>query len=240
MARTQAGSVVRDGRRHGAQGTFADGPVRLSRRRLRDPRPHDRARAESCPHSHSERILPSPVGNERAMRRGNSSSWLKKPSRRVCERERERWIRRRLAAASAAAACSSPKAEPRPRVVGEDRGPHQRTDALLVHGSSARGSSWVGAADRSRSRDPRLSLSFGGILSRPRGALCEKSAAPPVFGSRSVVRSTLSLQVPIYVLVLGFKPKYAIPLSNMTVLGGGFTNVFMNAKKQATPSSLSR
>ena len=38
--------------------------------------------------------------------------------------------------------------------------------------------------------------------------------------------------VPIYVLVLGFKPKFAIPLSNMTVLGGAITNVSMNAQKR--------
>jgi hypothetical protein len=31
--------------------------------------------------------------------------------------------------------------------------------------------------------------------------------------------------VPIYIIVLGFAPKYAIPLSNVTVLGGAVTNV---------------
>ena len=38
--------------------------------------------------------------------------------------------------------------------------------------------------------------------------------------------------VPIYVLVMGFKPKFAIPLSNMTVLGGAIANVAMNARKR--------
>lgn len=38
--------------------------------------------------------------------------------------------------------------------------------------------------------------------------------------------------VPIYVLVMGFKPKFAIPLSNFTVLGGAITNVCMNASKR--------
>uniref|UniRef100_A0A7S3K149 Uncharacterized protein n=1 Tax=Aureoumbra lagunensis TaxID=44058 RepID=A0A7S3K149_9STRA len=38
--------------------------------------------------------------------------------------------------------------------------------------------------------------------------------------------------VPIYVLVLGFEPKFAIPLSNVTVLGGAITNVLMNAAKR--------
>ena len=38
--------------------------------------------------------------------------------------------------------------------------------------------------------------------------------------------------VPIFVLVMGFGPKYAIPLSNMTVLGGAITNVSMNALKR--------
>ncbi|KAJ1445674.1 hypothetical protein M885DRAFT_625964 [Pelagophyceae sp. CCMP2097] len=41
--------------------------------------------------------------------------------------------------------------------------------------------------------------------------------------------------VPIYVLVMGFQPKYAIPLSNFTVLGGAVTNVVMNySKRHAT------
>jgi len=38
--------------------------------------------------------------------------------------------------------------------------------------------------------------------------------------------------VPIYVLVMGFEPKFAIPLSNFTVLGGAITNVSMNAMKR--------
>ncbi|KAJ8610354.1 hypothetical protein CTAYLR_003889 [Chrysophaeum taylorii] len=38
--------------------------------------------------------------------------------------------------------------------------------------------------------------------------------------------------VPIYVLVMGFEPKFAIPLSNFTVLGGAITNVCMNAAKR--------
>lgn len=38
--------------------------------------------------------------------------------------------------------------------------------------------------------------------------------------------------VPIYILVLGFKPKYAIPLSNVTVLGGSLANTMVNWKKR--------
>ena len=38
--------------------------------------------------------------------------------------------------------------------------------------------------------------------------------------------------VPIYVLVMGFQPKFAIPLSNFTVLGGAIANVFLNSAKR--------
>jgi uncharacterized membrane protein YfcA len=38
--------------------------------------------------------------------------------------------------------------------------------------------------------------------------------------------------VPIYILVMGFTPKHAIPLSNITVFGGAIANVFLNAKKR--------
>jgi len=38
--------------------------------------------------------------------------------------------------------------------------------------------------------------------------------------------------VPIYILVMGFSPKHAIPLSNVTVFGGAVANVFLNSKKR--------
>jgi len=38
--------------------------------------------------------------------------------------------------------------------------------------------------------------------------------------------------VPIYILVMGFSPKHAIPLSNVTVLGGAFANTFLNWNKR--------
>ncbi|CAM9735245.1 unnamed protein product, partial [Hapterophycus canaliculatus] len=38
--------------------------------------------------------------------------------------------------------------------------------------------------------------------------------------------------VPIYILVLRFSPKYAVPLSNMTIFGGAITNTFLNMKKR--------
>lgn len=38
--------------------------------------------------------------------------------------------------------------------------------------------------------------------------------------------------VPIYILVMGFTPKHAIPLSNITVFGGAIANVFLNTKKR--------
>jgi len=38
--------------------------------------------------------------------------------------------------------------------------------------------------------------------------------------------------VPIYILVMGFSPKHAIPLSNITVFGGACANTFLNAKKR--------
>uniref|UniRef100_A0A6V2JJ00 Uncharacterized protein n=1 Tax=Ditylum brightwellii TaxID=49249 RepID=A0A6V2JJ00_9STRA len=38
--------------------------------------------------------------------------------------------------------------------------------------------------------------------------------------------------VPIYILVMGFSPKHAIPLSNVTVFGGAVANVILNTKKR--------
>jgi uncharacterized membrane protein YfcA len=38
--------------------------------------------------------------------------------------------------------------------------------------------------------------------------------------------------VPIYILVMGFSPKHAIPLSNITVFGGAVANTVLNAKKR--------
>ena len=38
--------------------------------------------------------------------------------------------------------------------------------------------------------------------------------------------------VPIYILIMGFSPKHAIPLSNITVFGGAIANVYLNTKKR--------
>ena len=38
--------------------------------------------------------------------------------------------------------------------------------------------------------------------------------------------------VPIYILVMGFSPKHAIPLSNVTVFGGAIANAVLNANKR--------
>jgi uncharacterized membrane protein YfcA len=38
--------------------------------------------------------------------------------------------------------------------------------------------------------------------------------------------------VPILILVFGFSPKHAIPLSNFTILGSSITNVYMNMQKR--------
>ena len=38
--------------------------------------------------------------------------------------------------------------------------------------------------------------------------------------------------VPIYILVLQFSPKHAIPLSNVTVLGGALANTYLNSRKR--------
>lgn len=38
--------------------------------------------------------------------------------------------------------------------------------------------------------------------------------------------------VPVYILVMGFTPKHAIPLSNVTVLGGAVANTILNARKR--------
>jgi uncharacterized membrane protein YfcA len=40
------------------------------------------------------------------------------------------------------------------------------------------------------------------------------------------------LLVPIYVLVMGFSPKHAIPLSNITVFGGALANTILNVSKR--------
>jgi uncharacterized membrane protein YfcA len=38
--------------------------------------------------------------------------------------------------------------------------------------------------------------------------------------------------IPIYILVMGFTPKHAIPLSNVTVLGGAIANIILNARQR--------
>jgi len=38
--------------------------------------------------------------------------------------------------------------------------------------------------------------------------------------------------VPLFILILGFSPKHAIPLSNLTILGGGITNSILNMSKR--------
>lgn len=38
--------------------------------------------------------------------------------------------------------------------------------------------------------------------------------------------------VPLYILVLGFHPKHAIPLSNITIFGGAITNTMLNLSKR--------
>merc|ERR1711862_43278 len=38
--------------------------------------------------------------------------------------------------------------------------------------------------------------------------------------------------VPIFILVMRFKAKHAIPLSNITVLGGAFANAYLNLSKR--------
>lgn len=38
--------------------------------------------------------------------------------------------------------------------------------------------------------------------------------------------------VPIYILVMNFTPKHAIPLSNITILGGAISNMFLNIQKR--------
>ncbi|KAI2492714.1 sulfite exporter TauE/SafE [Fragilaria crotonensis] len=41
--------------------------------------------------------------------------------------------------------------------------------------------------------------------------------------------------VPIYILVMGFSPKHAIPLSNITVFGGAVANTVLNKSKRHPP-----
>lgn len=42
----------------------------------------------------------------------------------------------------------------------------------------------------------------------------------------------LGMLVPIYILVMGFSPKHAIPLSNITVFGGSVANTLLNTRKR--------
>lgn len=38
--------------------------------------------------------------------------------------------------------------------------------------------------------------------------------------------------VPLYILVMGFRPKYAVALSNFTIVGSSITNIIMNLPKR--------
>jgi uncharacterized membrane protein YfcA len=38
--------------------------------------------------------------------------------------------------------------------------------------------------------------------------------------------------VPLLIIIFGFNPKYAIPLSNITILGSSITNVILNLPKR--------
>lgn len=38
--------------------------------------------------------------------------------------------------------------------------------------------------------------------------------------------------VPLYILVMGFSPKHAIPLSNVTIFGGSIANTILNIRKR--------
>lgn len=38
--------------------------------------------------------------------------------------------------------------------------------------------------------------------------------------------------MPIYILIFGFSPKHAIPLSNITVFGGAIANTLLNSRKR--------
>lgn len=40
------------------------------------------------------------------------------------------------------------------------------------------------------------------------------------------------VMVPLYTLVLRFTPKYAVPLSNITILGGAISNTYFNMSKR--------
>lgn len=50
--------------------------------------------------------------------------------------------------------------------------------------------------------------------------------------SRDVMAGGGGILVPIFILIMGFSPKYAIPLSNVTILGGSIMNMVMNVKKR--------
>lgn len=55
--------------------------------------------------------------------------------------------------------------------------------------------------------------------------------------SRYIMLTYAGILVPIFILVMGFSPKYAIPLSNVTILGGSIMNMVMNIRKRSVNQS---
>jgi len=82
------------------------------------------------------------------------------------------------------------------------------------------------------------------------------SDTPKEFGVRHVVGIILAcvglilaagggiggggILVPVYIMVMGFSPKYGIPLSNITILGGAFANNYFNVFKRHPSKSVNR
>lgn len=84
---------------------------------------------------------------------------------------------------------------------------------------------WLQSLMDGRSQQPLVPLSGTDVLGFALSSLSVVLAAGGGIGGGGML-------IPIYVLVMGFTPKRAIPLSNVTVLGGSIANTILNARKR--------
>eukprot|EP00658_Telonema_sp_P-2_P048653 TRINITY_DN369_c0_g1_i5.p1 TRINITY_DN369_c0_g1~~TRINITY_DN369_c0_g1_i5.p1 ORF type:complete len:536 (+),score=154.29 TRINITY_DN369_c0_g1_i5:146-1609(+) len=79
--------------------------------------------------------------------------------------------------------------------------------------------------DRAKTRDLFDGVGVRDIIGLVLSALGLMVAAGGGIGGGGIL-------VPIYILVMDFSPKTAIPLSNVTILGGSISNIYLNSKKR--------
>lgn len=73
-------------------------------------------------------------------------------------------------------------------------------------------------------------LTFNFVLYESHAVHSPSSLPPPL--PSPLLLGGGGILVPIFILVMGFSPKYAIPLSNVTILGGSIMNMVMNVSKR--------